>query len=50
MLLIFPHHVISTRVGLVQENNPELLPVQTAMRWDCKRVSYVSTEVHIKIT
>lgn len=35
-LLIFPHHVISNRVVLVQENNQELLSVQTAMRWDSK--------------
>lgn len=49
MLLIFPHHFISNRVVLVQKNNQELLSVQTAMRWDSKKVSYVSAKVHIKI-
>lgn len=49
MLLIFPHYIISITVGLVQENNQELFPLQIAMGWDSKRVSYVSTKVHFKI-
>jgi len=49
MVLIFPHHIISTRVGLVQENSQELFPVQTAVRWGYRRVSHMSTKVRIKI-